>query len=368
MYFGHILLKINIYMYYKMISTNATIIISLLVSFSSILELCNCFMLNSNINPIFQNWNCIGIKKHIDFSKPFITNIGELPLVTWRDKDNVLHTSINICKHMGSKFDKGTVNNGCLVCPYHGLVYDKKEEIGSTIEHEGKIFWSYMPKTHCPGRLPFFKNKDYMKSFIQIDMDSSFIDCAYNTMDILHPAHVHNGIFGFGNDNPPRNIQTFEYKKNEMFGLSFEYMSSGMVQKINMNTDSTQNFNMFESLLFTWSRATFNKNRNLFIGINLQPIKKNKTRWFITILHNYMTNNYIEEQFMKSMAITILMQDQQQMKELYTENILKQNIIFNHEFENEKSVKKILKIFENITYPDLNDCIELYKNYKNRDF
>jgi phenylpropionate dioxygenase-like ring-hydroxylating dioxygenase large terminal subunit len=320
---------------------------------------------NCYVHPLFNNWNCIGTKNNIDFTKPYISNIGELPLVTWKDSDDKLHTSINICKHMGSTFNEGSVNDGCLTCPYHGLTYTEKDSIGNTIEHEGKIFWSYLPKTKKPDRTPFYSSKAYKKSIIEIDMDCSLMDSAYNTMDLLHPTYVHSGVLGFGNKNPPQKIKdhVYKYDKN-IIGLSFEYQSSGVLRKINRNTPSTQNFHMFKFPSFTWSRVTFNKNNHLIIGVNFLPIAEKKTRWFITVVHNYMKHNYVEEQFVKSMAMTILMQDQNQMKNQYKENDLKKAILLTHKFNDEIPIHRLHHLYQNITYPDLVQCIELYNNYK----
>ena len=42
----------------------------------------------------FNSWNCIGIIEKINFKKPYKINIGELPLVVWKDpKNNKLITS-----------------------------------------------------------------------------------------------------------------------------------------------------------------------------------------------------------------------------------------------------------------------------------
>ena len=60
----------------------------------------------SSIPSFFNNWHCIGISEKINFKSPYKANIGELPLVIWKNpKTNNLLSTINICKHMGSKLD-----------------------------------------------------------------------------------------------------------------------------------------------------------------------------------------------------------------------------------------------------------------------
>ena len=326
----------------------------------------SAYIMHHNINPLFNNWNCLGLVENIDFSKPHISKMGELPLVTWKDKHNKLHTSVNVCKHMGSTFDEGSIKEGCLVCPYHGLEYSEKDVVGMTIEHQGKVFWSYLPNTYRPSSIPFFENKNYKKSFIQIDMDCSLKDSAYNTMDIIHPSFVHSGMFGFGSNKAPQNVLNHNFQDKNKIGLSFDYSSSGILKKINKNTKSTNNYHMFEFPAFTWSRVTFKKTNHLIIGVNFLPISQKKTRWFVTIVQNYMKNNIFEEQFMKSMAIVILKQDQKQMKNQYIENELKKSVMFSHNFQNEEPILKLNGMYKNISYPDVHHCIDLYNDYKMR--
>lgn len=326
----------------------------------------NAYIMHHNINPLFNNWNCIGSVKNINFDKPHISNVGQLPLVTWKDKNDKLHTTVNVCKHMGSSFDEGTIKEGCLTCPYHGLSYNDGDNVGMTIEHEGKVFWSYLPNTYRPGSVPFYNNKNYKTSIVEIDMDCSLADSAYNTMDIVHPAFVHSGILGFGNKKAPTNIKNYVFKERNKFALSFQYSSSGILKTINKNTKSTYNYHLFEFPAFTWSRVSFKKTNHLYIGVNFLPIAEKKTRWYVTIVQNYMTNNFVEELLMKYMALVILKQDQNQMKNQYYENDLKKTILFSKKFEDEEPIHKLHKLYKNISYPDLQHCIDLYNDYKMR--
>jgi phenylpropionate dioxygenase-like ring-hydroxylating dioxygenase large terminal subunit len=187
-------------------------------------------------NILFNNWNCIGIKENINFNKPYTIKVGDLPLVIWKNKDNQVVSAINICKHLGSSFDDGSISNdGCLVCPYHGLKYNSQDEFGKVIEQDGKLFWSHNPKNNKPPSFPMYNNKKYKKTFLEFEMECSLQDSAYNSLDIRHPAFVHNSIIGFGNNNPPKNIKTYNYKNKDMIGLFFIYKSNKIIQYINSN-------------------------------------------------------------------------------------------------------------------------------------
>jgi phenylpropionate dioxygenase-like ring-hydroxylating dioxygenase large terminal subunit len=318
------------------------------------------------IPSIFNHWICIGIKDNIFPGRPQTINVGDLPLITWKNPiDNKWTTCVNICKHMGSKLDNAIITNeGCLKCQYHGLDMDIKDKFGETVEHEGKLFWSFNPISKLPPSTPFYKNDLYEKSMIEIDMDASLTDSAYNMMDLRHPEYVHNKIVGFGNTLPPQNIKHFYYNDNKL-GLSFDYVSNDLMRKINQNINKTNNFHMFVYPTFTWSKVSFDKN-NLIIGVNLLPIGENKTRWFITICHNYHTSG-LGKEFMKMLAVTILNQDFYQMSNQYDENKLKKEVIFTHTFKDEEAILSLKNMFDNYNYPNLEECVDLYKYYKSKN-
>ena len=329
----------------------------------------NSFLHKSNhilIPKLFKEWTCIAIIEHIDFTKPYSINIGELPLIVWKH-NNEYYTTINICKHMGSKLDNAIITpSGCLQCQYHGFENKKETDtFGKTIEYQGKLFWSFNPSKQLPESVPNYYDNKYKTSFLEIDMDASLLDSAYNTMDLRHPEYVHNGDkkgFGFGSNIKPSNIKQYKYSKNRV-GLSFEYNSSRIVKQMNKNV-ITKNYHMFIYPSFTWSRVSFDNN-HLIIAVNLLPLKEKKTRWFITICHNYYTTP-IQQNFMKIMAASILSQDYFQMKNQYSENSLKREVLFQHTFEDEDVILWLNDMFSDYKYPDIDICTNLYKEYKNQ--
>jgi nitrite reductase/ring-hydroxylating ferredoxin subunit len=240
----------------------------------------NTTVLGFKLESFFSHWHCIGIKENIDLSRPYKINIGELPLVVWQNKETgKLTSAINICKHMGSKLDNGVItNNGCLKCQYHGLENSHEDRFGETIIHDGKIFWSYKPITYKPYSIPFFNNRNFVTSFLEMDMECSLTDSAYNTMDLRHPENVHNKIVGFGNNIPPQNIKYYKYNDSKRIGLSFNYFSNKVIRKMNKDTLITKNFHMYIYPSFSWSKVTFNKNNknnDLIIGVDLLPLNSN---------------------------------------------------------------------------------------------
>jgi hypothetical protein len=267
---------------------------------------------------------------------------------------------------MGSTLDLGKITeNGCLKCPYHGLEFSKDDAFGTTIEHEGRIFWAYRPKNRLPYCVPFFKNAKYAKSFLEIDMDSSLTDSAYNTMDLRHPEYVHSR--GFGNSVPPTNIKHYTYASDpKRVGLAFDYESNTIMRTINENTRKTSNYHMYIYPTFSWSKVTF-ENKHLIIGVNLLPIEPKKTRWYITLCHNYYTSEF-GRLFMKGLALTILGQDESQMKKQAEESPLKRAALFGHIFKDEEPILFLKNLFlKEYRYPDIDACAELYDSFLNQN-
>lgn len=321
---------------------------------------CNIKKINALKNDFFRHWHCIGLADQLDLNKPNIINIGELPLVFWKDNKDQLITNINICKHMGSRLDNGIITkDGCLKCQYHGLEMGYKDRFGETMEHDGKIFWSFNPIEKKPFSIPFFNNKEYAHSYLTMDMDCSLLDSALNTVDIRHPEYVHNKLFGFGSKNPPLNIKEYKYKDG--VGLSFDYTSNELMQKINDNVLMTNNFHMYVYPTFTWSKVSFNE-KNLIIGVNFLPLSPQKTRWVITLCHNYY-KSAVGKEFMKVAASKILDQDFQQMQNQAPSNKLKDAMLLQHVFPDEEVIISLREMFQKYKYLDLEDCLNIYNEF-----
>jgi phenylpropionate dioxygenase-like ring-hydroxylating dioxygenase large terminal subunit len=273
---------------------------------------------------------------------------------------------------MGSKLDNAKITNtGCLKCQYHGMEFSNLDKFGETIEQDGKIFWAYNPESKKPESIPFYNNKNYVSSIIEIDMPCSLSDSAYNTLDMRHPEFVHS--LGFGSSAAPTNIKQYQfsgirkspgpyYYNDKRIGLSFDYSANEIMRKINNNAKNTNNFHMFVYPSFSWSRVTFQK-KNLIIGVNFLPLSPNKTRWYVTICHNYSKSSTGQE-FIKLLASTILSQDYIQMKNQYQDNELKKAIMFEKVFSDEEAILWLKELFNDYKYPDVQMCTELYKNYK----
>ena len=289
-----------------------------------------------------KEWHCINFEKNIDKTKPYKFNIGELELISWFDKNKNPLTTINICKHMGSKLDKSKLENNCLVCPYHGLKYTNNDTCGNTIFYQDKLWWSYKPYKKIPYKIPLYNNKNYKSLLIEKDIEANIVDCMINILDLNYHKILLDNLFNIKlNIN---DLKIVNKDSDNMIGIKFKY----------------NNFNIYYKFIYPYTAYYFiNINKNKFIvTINLLPLNYNKTRWFINIRHN----NY--KSFIINLITKIILNENE--KKLL--NISKQSIIKNYiSYNFDTSYKFIYNIkqkYMKYLFPD-NFCIENFiKNLK----
>lgn len=318
---------------------------------------------------LLSSWTCVGIHRHMDETVPHRVQVGDMPLVLWRDPgtDTWLST-VNVCKHMGSRLDLGKITaQGRIKCPYHGLEFGAEDQFGQVMVHEGKLFWSHDPSEPAPPRIPFYHHKDYVTSHLQLDMDASLTDCAYNSMDVHHPEFVHR--MGFGSSIPPTNLRHYRYTNRDRqlhrVGLAFDYQSNAFMQMLNQNHDVTHNFHMYLYPSFTWSRVSFQKN-HLIVALNLCPLTPDKTRWYVTLCHNYYRSS-LGQEMMKMLALTIMSQDYTQLNLQAAEGPIKHATTFRRVLDKEDSVWWVREMMKQYQYPDIHVCEQaLRRHYRDR--
>lgn len=321
----------------------------------------NAFQITPAVSDTFRHWHCIDFVKNIDISKPYAYNIGELPLVTWFNRTNQPVSTLNICKHMGSRLDTGAVKNGCLICPYHGLEHTyQNDAFGSTMIFQDKLWWSYKPHNKKPPAVPFYNNKNYETVMIKVEINANIVDCAFNTMDVNHPAFVHNNIFGFGSLVPPTNLKTIKYNEQKL-GLAFNYVSNSNIVHLKRELKSSQNFHIYEYPYTTWSRVSLPTKEHLFVCVNMLPMEADKTRWLVTLKHNFWNKSEFEKKLMEFAAKCILYQDQQQMSKQAPDSFLKQLVMNRIVLENEEHLEQFKHMFKSYKYPSMMDIIQLVK-------
>lgn len=262
------------------------------------------------VQSFLDNWHCLGFEKDFDWDSVNAVKVGDIDLVVWRNKGRVC-VRPNVCKHLGSGLTDASVSiDGCVVCPYHGVRHGAADALGVAKCFQGKVYWT--PNTminSMPPCMPDYNTSGFAHQQITIDMHAPMMDCAMNLMDIQHPAHLHQGLMGFGTDENPSNVGVFTF--DSAVALQFKYKSRPRLREFADKDMYTNNIHMFFYPGFGWSSVSFAKTRCMHVSVDMLPISPHKTRWFVTISHNYLTNS-VEQKGVEMAARVILAQDQQQ--------------------------------------------------------
>jgi nitrite reductase/ring-hydroxylating ferredoxin subunit len=238
---------------------------------------------------IVREWHPIAIANNIDKSKPYVYNIGKLPMVLWYDNKVPLST-INICKHLGAKLDSGIINDGCLHCSNHFMSYNGTDAIGNVIEKNGLLWWSFKSYTRNPPKI----FKDTTK------LHQTFIDINVNLINVILEFIYSN------------NKTKIRQRKNKFFF-------------------SEELFNAEHRFYYKYPyyiKGSINNKINY--SINFSPLEENKTRLYINIENNvdtkdffnyYLNNkldnlkNYDNNNYLK--YLIMLKDDNSYMKQIY---------------------------------------------------
>lgn len=225
-----------------------------MINYFFILYLFSLSYSNAFILPQFvREWHPIGIESNIDKSKPYVYNIGKLPMILWYNNNNTPISTINICKHLGARMDKGIINNGCLLCVNHLTSYNETDAIGRIVSKNGLLWWSYKSYIKSPTSI-FKKDAKIHQNYIDVDV---------NLINVILELIYSN------------NKTKIKHKNNKFFFTE-------------------QLFNAEHRFYYKYPyylKGSINKKINY--SLNFLPLEENKTRIFINIQNNIHTKVFI---------------------------------------------------------------------------
>lgn len=138
--------------------------------------------------------------------------LGEA-LVLYRERAGQVVCLLDRCLHRNAELSEGTLEDGCLVCPYHGWKFDPsgrcveipsarrgtplpKKSLASfpTLVQDGLV-WVYMgdpDDIRCqPFRMPHHGEPGWQSYYMVTMFDNDVTNCVENFMDVPHTVTVH---------------------------------------------------------------------------------------------------------------------------------------------------------------------------------
>lgn len=278
---------------------------SLTTSLTSALTIKSSFILPQ----IVREWHPIAIEKNIDRSKPYVYNIGKLPMVLWYNDSNPIST-VNICKHLGAKLDNGIINNGCFQCPNHFTSYNNSDAIGTTVKSNGLLWWSFKSYTKNPPKI--FKENE--------KMHQSYIDINVNLINVILEFIYSNNKIKINHRKNKFFFKEELFNAEHRFYYKYPYYLKGSI------------------------------NNKINYSINFLPLEENKTRLYINILNNNIDTNFFINYYLKNKLNNL--------KNYESNNYLKYLITLK---DDKTYMKKIYLLFDKYSFPNEFTISSFYK-------
>ncbi|WP_328863530.1 Rieske 2Fe-2S domain-containing protein [Streptomyces sp. NBC_00306] len=72
---------------------------------------------------VSPGWHNVGAVADFPVRQAVQRHINNVPILVVRESGNRVHILADSCSHMGGPLSKGTIDDGCVQCPWHGSVF-----------------------------------------------------------------------------------------------------------------------------------------------------------------------------------------------------------------------------------------------------
>jgi isorenieratene synthase len=140
------------------------------------------------------NWYVVDASRRIE-AKPRRFRIAGEDLVAWRAGGEILMAP-DACPHMGASLTNACVDDGKLVCPWHGLALGKSGH-GAwkpyPVHDDGVLTWIRVGEEDPETPMPVLPRRpDYfMEGVIRVEARCDPVDVIANRLDPWHGVHFH---------------------------------------------------------------------------------------------------------------------------------------------------------------------------------
>ena len=262
------------------------------------------------------NWYVIGYPNDFSRQYPVKRNVWGRNYVIWKNSNNKYCAIDDACTHRGASLSAGKLNDGCVVCPYHGYEYDSMGELKKVpglasfqcsymkntkyyqvVEKNGWIYLNISPFTKTSDTEPFEENI-FNESEIHEKMSVIYTNLEYNcysrlvsenSLDIMHIAFVHT----FGNsENPSPIFEIPPTKLSHPNHFKTVYIYESGKKSITNKVYGIKHIKVENEFVLphtTVARVIFGEYINTVVTF-ATPIGTNKTQLYVKTYRNYWQN------------------------------------------------------------------------------
>lgn len=234
----------------------------------------------------------------------------------------------DVCPHRSAKLSPGSVKNGCVTCPYHGIEFDTESGNVSKfvegyplkklsgmvlnkmdIEVHDNVVWIRPQGIETPDS-QFYEEMDpteFVSVYGSCDVDCSMFEVEENLIDCAHITSVHS----WGN---PASLPSSVIRSEKERGVYFLYKYGKNSIASFMNSVDRQSdhpvgfltvFSSFKEPFSSMTRVCFGLGLTKVVRVHLLPLSENKTRMFWGIHRNFAKTTLLDGLFRYFMEKTI---------------------------------------------------------------
>lgn len=204
------------------------------------------YKINKNIG-----WQLVCSESQIQ-SKPLSFTIMNTKIVVFKDESKIPTVLEDRCIHRHVSLSKGRVENGCVVCPYHGAAFDRSGSCKSILsspqqknlprrkvrKYQCKVdeygyLWVNLAESFIKKETPFLYSKESSDKILKYEyiVKSPALSIIENFVDCAHTGVVHNGFFR-GKPSKPVMVQVKSSKQSVVIETIGEKSSDSVLSKM----------------------------------------------------------------------------------------------------------------------------------------
>ena len=258
-------------------------------------------------------WYVIGTPCDFSVDKPKKITVWNKNYVVWRNEAGQYVGLDDVCSHKGASLAGGHINNGSVVCPYHGYEFDENGQLEKVpgicfqpspvqnlakfdvVEKHGWVYlntFSDLVTDKKSIKETIFVEEEVLRNDSAVFLDMDF-NCysrilSENSLDVMHIGFVHT----FGNKKNPAPIEIHPPRLEAPHHFKTSYMyeagENSMARKI-FNVKDLIIENEFILPHTTIARVIFGDLVSTVVTFAL-PISENKSKLFVKTYRNFWQN------------------------------------------------------------------------------
>jgi len=263
--------------------------------------------------------------------EPLAAVICGIPIVLFRAASGQVVALRDRCPHRGVPLSMGQVEEGQLVCPYHGWTFDGDGHCvaipglvggfeASTrgcqsfpVREAQGFIWVWPSASEPSGQPHVFQrldDPDYFSAVEVLEAESSLHAYVENTLDVPHTAVLHRGLF---RNDGARNRIRVELERSEK-GVVCQYLGEpaprGIVGRVlSPSGGEVEHYDRFLLPSIVQVEYSMGTENNVLLDAACTPVSKYFTKIYAVVNVRTRIPNILLQTFMRPILLRVFRQD-----------------------------------------------------------